>query len=175
MLVRLLERFKFSWQRQSSPDLSWLTSDLAISRAPLAREWPAIKAAGIRSVLDLRLAECAEGVSESVGLAYLNLPVTDGGAPTADEMRYATEWVAGQIAGVGPVLIHCREGLGRSPLVACAALIRLGFPLSEAFLVVRRARPHMVFSDRQIAALQAFAADNPSKQPERNLSRCWAY
>jgi len=141
--------------------LSWLTDDLAVSRAPFAREWTEIQRAGIRSVLDLRESGVSNTIPASSTLAFMHIPIEEYGAPTQDAMRRATAWVAERIVE-GPVLIHCREGIGRSPLIACASLVRLGIPLADAYEILHRARIRVVFTEPQIQALDRFAASRGS-------------
>ena len=65
-------------RRKRGIRLSWLTSDLAVSREPDDDEWPEIHAAGIRAVLDLRSEKPDnEAVVGALGLRYLRLPVEE--------------------------------------------------------------------------------------------------
>ncbi|HLF76327.1 MAG TPA: dual specificity protein phosphatase family protein [Dehalococcoidia bacterium] len=140
-------------------DIAWLTTDLAIASAPKDHEWQAVKDSGIRAVLDLR----AEGYDHSLlaegthGLRYLRLPVMEYEAPSDAELRLVTDWAVERMGAGEPVLVHCREGRGRSAMVACAILIRLGVPLKEAYQMLVNARPHVSLSKSQEALLQHFA------------------
>src|SRR4051794_5180218 len=107
-------------------ELYWLTSDIAVSREPAVDEWRAVREAGVRCVVDLRAEQEDNGVVvQQAGMRYLRLPIDEGGAPTEQELELVTDWIVERIASEGPVLVHCREGRGRSPLVACAALVKL--------------------------------------------------
>lgn len=147
----------FSRNRRSHP-LYWLTSDLAISPAPTPADWPSIHDAGVRSVVDLR-SEMPDNATivERHGLNYLRWPIEEHAAPSEAELRLVTDWILNRIESGGPVLVHCREGRGRSALVACATLVRLGLPLPNAYQALRRVRPQTSLSDEQADLLQRFA------------------
>jgi protein-tyrosine phosphatase len=151
-LAKLLRR------NQTRHRLYWLTSDLAISRAPADGHLPIIHEAGVRSILDLRAeTEDCQPIAHAAGLGYLRLPVKEGDAPKAEELKVLTDWIEQRITTDGPVLVHCREGRGRSAMVACAALVQLGLPLFEAYQALRRARPDVVLNALQDEALRQFA------------------
>lgn len=164
--MSLLDALLARLQRSAKLKLAWITSDLAISRAPMASEWPIVERAGVRGILDLREASVPDSAPTGSTLTYVHIPVEEYAAPTAEAMERATEWIAESIVR-GPVLIHCREGIGRSPLIACAALVRLGIPLSDAYELLHRARIRVVFSDQQIAAIDAFAARRDAQSTGR--------
>jgi protein-tyrosine phosphatase len=144
--------------RRRGLDLYWLTSDIAVSREPELAEWADVVRAGIHSVVDLRAEQPDNALEvQGHGLRYLRLPITDGGAPSDQQLALVTDWIVERIGADGPVLIHCREGRGRSPLVACAALVKLGMPAFEAYQVLRRARPQVALSGEQEEVLRRFA------------------
>lgn len=152
----------------------WLTDDVAVSREPEAGDWPSIGAQGIRCVVDLR-SETPDGESlvRSHGLLYIRVPVDEGSAPTEQELELVTDWILERIAADGPVLVHCREGRGRSPLVACAALVKLGIPPFEAYKLLQRARPDVALNGDQADMLQRFAlahGPNPDAAGGRDVT-----
>jgi protein-tyrosine phosphatase len=153
-------------RRPRGPRLFWLTADLAFSRAPRDAEWRAVRQAGIRCVLDLRAEAHATGSEASAeGLLYLRAPVPEGGVPLDSDLSLLADWIDQSVSDHGPVLVHCREGLGRSPLVACAALVAMGVPVREAYAALRRARPEVSLSDEQAGALERFASRLESGRP----------
>lgn len=162
-------RKMFGSKRRSSLHLSWVTDDLAVSRAPNASEWNDVLAAGLRVVLDLQEEQEANRAAlEAIGLLYRHMPITEYQAPTVAVLIEAADWVNQQIDTAGPVLIHCREGRGRSPMVACAALIQRGVPLLPAFRLVQRARPEVALSVEQTHLLEELARQKspPSEPPQ---------
>jgi len=80
-------------------------------------------------------------LAEAAGLDYVSLPVPDRGLPPDDEAAFAVvESLANAVGDGGRVVVHCRQGIGRAALVACATLIRLGFGADAAMSVVGEAR-----------------------------------
>jgi protein-tyrosine phosphatase len=90
-------------------------------------------------------------------LTYRWLPVIDGQAPPVSQLFEVSAWLGGQL-GSGGVLISCREGRGRSALLACATLMQLGYSVWGAYQVVRRGQPNMVLSDDQMRALEGLSS-----------------
>jgi protein-tyrosine phosphatase len=153
--MRLLPFFK----KRPTLDLSWLTPDLALGSAPLSSQWDALFAAGVGAVLEIR----SEGqddtaVLEARGIPYRREEVVDHGAPTLSELYAIVQWVRGQMEERRKVLVHCRLGLGRSAMVACATLIALGFPLDVAYSMLRKVRPNVQLSSKQVNALESLTA-----------------
>ncbi|HLF71932.1 MAG TPA: dual specificity protein phosphatase family protein [Dehalococcoidia bacterium] len=153
-----LKRLLPKGPKANYPRVYWLSRDLAISPEPADDDWPLLHTASIRVVLDLRAeAEDAAHLAEAHGLRYLRLPIVDGAAPSDASLRLITGWVIERINANGPVLVHCREGRGRSATVACAVLVKLGMPLPQAFAALRRARWDIVLTKPQMEALERFS------------------
>jgi protein-tyrosine phosphatase len=82
---------------------------------------------------DLDLSAEAEIVRQQ-GLQFLSFPIPDYSVPPS--RAKAAEFVAqlGEILNQGSnVIIHCRGGLGRAPLVAASVLATVGVPPAIAF------------------------------------------
>lgn len=145
--------------REQTP-LYWLTYHLAIAPQPSRREWQAIFEAGVRSVVDLR-SQTQDDIQaiESLYMTFRHAPIVDGEAPEIGTLLDVTDWVLDQQATQGPVLIHCREGRGRSAFVAAAVLVRMGVSLPDAYAAVRNARggESISLSDVQVETLELFA------------------
>jgi hypothetical protein len=152
-LRRKPKKTKGNWQP------AWITSDIAVAAAPAERNLPDILAAGIYSIVDLREGQepgyHLEG-DNGDAIMRMNLPTPEGSAPTQEQLKQATAWIKARIEQHGPVLIHCREGRGRSALVACATLVRMGFTPEASFALARRNHPRMQLSDEQHQALDDF-------------------
>ena len=146
------------WRRPKAPEVYLLTDDIAIGPEPAAGALAAIRARGFYGVVDLR--EEAPEIGPQVralDLDYMRAPIVEGAAPTIDELYEITGWVTGHVLSDGPVFVYCREGRGRSAMVAVACLVKLGLPLPEANAILMRARPNAMISTRQMNALEAFA------------------
>jgi uncharacterized protein (TIGR01244 family) len=156
MVFKALRLFRAT---KNNTPLYWLTYHLAIAPQPWRHEWQAIYTAGIRSVVDLRSQTQDDTQAiQALGMTFLHTPVYDGEAPEFETLLAITDWVIDQQATQGPVLLHCREGRGRSAMVGCAVLIRMGISLPEAYRTVRNARGDSVsLSDEQVEALELFA------------------
>ncbi len=89
-------------------------------------------------------------------LKFLHVAVDDRDAPSQEQLDAATDWTLAEIAAGRKVYIHCRSGIGRSPSVACAVLVAIGYPLANAYQIIRRQRPWAAFSESQRAALEEF-------------------
>ena len=156
MVFNALRRLK--GLKDSTP-LYWLTYHLAISPQPWRHEWQAIHTAGVRCVVDLRSQTMDDTETlKSLNMTFRHLPIVDGEATDQATLLELTDWILDQQNEQGPVLVHCREGRGRSAMVGCAVLIRLGVPLPEAYRVVRHSRgEHVSLSNEQVEALEVFA------------------
>jgi len=87
------------------------------------------------------------------------IPMPDGGVPVGIEHlltlaeRLLNEMRDGRVA-----IVHCRDGLGRSGLVACCCLVALGATPTEALGTVRAIRPGAVGHPVQRQCLHSFDA-----------------
>jgi protein-tyrosine phosphatase len=57
------------------------------------------------------------------------------------------------------VLVHCHAGVERTPTVVCAALVMMGWSLTDAYQRVVEVRPEAAPTDGQLSTLRALAAD----------------
>ncbi len=139
-------------------ELHWVDDRLAVMTRPdgtahLADEMTQARDAGLEIIVsclqpseerELELIE-EKPVAEASGLHFLRFRMNDGGTPDDDEAfaafidELAAEHRVGRHIGV-----HCRAGVGRSPLVAAAVLVRLGASASDAWRRVGQARGYPV-------------------------------
>jgi protein-tyrosine phosphatase len=153
------------WRRPHAPKVYFLTDDIAIGPQPAAASLRSVREMGFVGVIDLREETPDTGtLTRAQRLNYMRAPITEGAAPTLDELYEVTGWITAHILEQGPVLVYCREGRGRSAMVAVASLVRLGLPLTEANNMLMRARPTAVISGRQMNALEAFAGSLGAKR-----------
>lgn len=146
------------WRRRPRLNLHWVTDDIAIARQPADSDWPSILKQGIRCVVDLR-AEASDNAAavEHHALCYLRAPIREGEAMSTEELQLTTAWIEEHLGEHGPVLVHCREGRGRSPMLVIASLVRLGLPLHEAYKITTRGQPAVALNSQQQEALEQFA------------------
>ena len=78
---------------------------------------------------------------EACGISYLSFPIRDFGVPHS---KQETLGFAGSLRDClregRSVVIHCRQGIGRSSLMAACVLLLSGTPADEAFKRIEEAR-----------------------------------
>ena len=91
-------------------------------------------------VADLELAQEAE-LCQAHGLEHIAFPIIDRSVPAS---REATRDLASRLANSlregKKVGIHCRQGIGRSSLLAACSLLQLGVEAETAFDLIGGAR-----------------------------------
>lgn len=146
------------WRRGKQLQLHWITDDIAISRQPVGQEWASLREQGVSCVVDLQ-AEAPDNTRDVAEheLCYLRLPIVEGDVAEQTELEQVTAWIDEHAEQHGSVLVHCREGRGRSPMVVLAYLVRLGYPLPEAYRLMTRAHSRVAINAAQQEALVRFA------------------
>jgi protein tyrosine phosphatase (PTP) superfamily phosphohydrolase (DUF442 family) len=128
------------------------TGRLGVSSRPRGGDWlsdevASWRSAGVDVVVSLLTAEEqreldleAEAVaSTNVGLTFFSLPVPDRSVPGSGVEALTQRLRARLVAGES-VLIHCRQGIGRSACLAASVLVVLGVHAAEALAGIRQAR-----------------------------------
>jgi protein-tyrosine phosphatase len=91
-------------------------------------------------VADLGL-EAEEVLCAAQAIDFRAFPIPDRGIPSdAKEAREVAEIIFAFGEAGKSVAIHCRAGIGRSALIAGAALVRAGLQPDEAFAAIAEAR-----------------------------------
>jgi Cyclin-dependent kinase inhibitor 3 (CDKN3) len=144
---------------------------LAIMPRPRGGDWLADEVASWRSagidivlslltpgeVSDLELLQ-EKSLCEATGIRFLTFPIDDRSVPASREatLNLLTE-LARLLAEGMNVAIHCRQGIGRAPLIAIGVLVLAGLDRQIAKKRVSAARgvpvPETVQQDEWIAAL----------------------
>lgn len=150
------DSMKFSWFKRGGLELHWVTDDIAISGKPSVKDWPRIARAGIASVVDLQ-GEAPKDLSR-YRLRYYAAPIPDRGSPGLSQLDGIVTFVRRELDHGNKVLVHCDKGIGRSALIACAVLVDLGFPPTQAYEIVKRGQPSALFATGQVDTLDEFAA-----------------
>jgi protein-tyrosine phosphatase len=157
--------------------LNWIntpwTGRLAVSARPRGGHWLAgdLKAwreAGATVVLSLLEAhenadlglEDEPTTTATVGLQFISFPIEDRNVPTSSE---ATRALLNQLESLlsegANILIHCRQGIGRSGLIAVATLLCAGVEFDESIGRVSSARGiEIPETQEQLNWLRSFAA-----------------
>ena len=141
-----------------STELFWIEGPwrgrLAISARPRGGDWlpdeiRAWRMAGVATVASLLEADEAAGLNleqereicETNGIEFLSLPIEDRNVPTSHAAtRKFVDRLYRKLRGGGAVNVHCRQGIGRSGLIAASLLIEGGAAPDEAIRQVTAAR-----------------------------------
>jgi protein-tyrosine phosphatase len=80
-------------------------------------------------------------LSNAAGIEFVEFPIVDRGIPASREAAVElTIELARRLVDGKNVAIHCRQGLGRAPLLAIAILVQAGLDFPTAKEHVRQAR-----------------------------------
>jgi hypothetical protein len=75
------------------------------------------------------------------GMQYLSFPIPDQCAPASREDTLQLVTRLGALLSQGKnVIVHCRGGVGRSPMIAACVLVTAGLTADEAFKKISDAR-----------------------------------
>ena len=140
------------------PDVYWINGPwpgrLAILARPRGADWledevEAWKEIGIDTVVslltqseavELSLTKESDLVRRS-GLTFINFPIADYSVPQSQgATRQLVDELRDQLSQGNKVGIHCRQGIGRSSLVAACILVTLGENSGDAFSQIESAR-----------------------------------
>ena len=126
---------------KSSFDYSNITENMLISGEYDENDIFTIQKLGINCVIDMRSESLFdESLFESIGIKYFNIPVDNYFAPELEQIDTAIEYIKSHITTDNNILIHCKEGVGRSSLIIIAYLITTGLDLFESMEIVKSNR-----------------------------------
>lgn len=141
---------------------------LYIGADPDRRAVAALSRAGVSHVVDLR--SDASRVSRWPGEVTVEVcGLAEYQAPSAEDLRKIASRGAELLSSGATVFIHCREGIQRAPMVACAVLMEAGWTLADAFRLVSTRRPVTAMSEVQLRVLRELDANRgaPSALTQR--------
>ena len=140
------------------PDVYWIKGPwpgrLAILARPRGADWledevEVWKEIGLDTVVSLltRSEEVELSLTEESdlarrrGLTFINFPIPDYSVPRSQgATRQIVDELGNQLSRGNNVGIHCRQGIGRSSLVAACILVALGESSGNAFKQIKSAR-----------------------------------
>jgi len=162
------------------PDLFWIpgpwSGRLALVMRPRGGDWLEDELSGWRNagvdtlVSLLDDAETAEfglqregEFAEAAGIGFISFPICDRSVPdSAAAARLLLSKLTSNLESGRNIAIHCRQGIGRSALIAAAVLVTSGMPPDEAIRVVSTARGRTTpETQAQIEWIRQMAADSP--------------
>jgi protein-tyrosine phosphatase len=129
--------------------------------------------AGVQVLVSALCAEEAErlelageaAAATGAGLEFINFPIVDGLVPEPGSLAAGrlADRLAEDLRAERYVVTHCLAGIGRSSLLAGAALIRLGTTPDQAWRLIRAARGlHVPENLHQERWLYEFAEGAPA-------------
>jgi len=110
------------------------------------RNWGAVAVVTLLDSLEIRIHGVSDlpNTAEWLNLLWFHLPVDNKGIPGQNfELLWSS---AGQqlrqlLREGKQIIIHCKEGIGRSAIIAVRLLIELGTPAEQAIKLVQKAKP----------------------------------
>ena len=141
-----------------TPDLFWIPGpwrgNLAVSTRPRGGDWAEDEArgwrqAGIEIVVSLleaneaaELGLAREGeAAQAAGMRFLSFPIPDRDVPSAmAPARMLLKQLSEELESGHNVAVHCRQGIGRSGLIAVGTLAAAGIDIESAIRTVSTAR-----------------------------------
>lgn len=126
---------------------------LALAARPRGGDWldgemARWRQAGVDTVLSLLTSEEEDDLdlvnegpeAEAHGVAFVSFPIPDYQVPSSEsELAKVLERLAADLSSGKNVLVHCRGGIGRSPLVAACLLVMKGWDPEKAVRLLRAA------------------------------------
>ncbi len=139
-------------------NMDWVTPALVVGGDFPTAAIPALAAVGIRAVIDLRSEDRDDAAAlAGSGITYLHLPTQDHCALSQLDMDAGVAFAAPRLQR-GGVLVHCREGIGRSVTLCLCILTAGGAEPLEAMRTIKAARVWASPSPPQFDAFAAWLA-----------------
>lgn len=130
--------------------LSWITEHIAVGTPPNEEDLNELQQMGIEAIIDVRSEDCDdETLIEKMGIKFLHIEVDDGYSPALEQLKEIFEFANPLLDEGKKILIHCRNGYGRSPLVIIALLIERGMSTFQAVNLVEKNYPLTMFTPFQ--------------------------
>jgi len=136
---------------------------LAVSARPRGGDWlddeiKGWRASRVHTVISLLMPDEVDdlGLNEEAahckaeGIAFISFPIADRGVPRSREQaQKLLRSLEKALAAGKSVVIHCRQGLGRSALIAAGLLVLGGTKPEEAFACLSASRGSSVPETRE--------------------------
>jgi protein-tyrosine phosphatase len=150
-----------------TPALHWIkgrwAGRLALSARPRGGDWledevKGWRASGVDTVVSLLTPDEVDdlGLNEEAarckaeGIALVSFPIPDRSVPRSrEEAEKLLRSVEKALAAGNTVVVHCRQGLGRSALIAAGLLVLEGTKPQEAFACLSGSRGSSVPETRE--------------------------
>lgn len=145
--------------------MEWITRDIAIGDVDDARRFDELCSAGIASILSLN--GWPNSAFNLHGLTWRCVELIDGHGNDVRQLQQAVCYLHDLLTR-GPVLVHCMQGVSRSPLVVASYLAdRTGRPFEECLEEVSLVRKRTCL---QPGLLELRRAYETAIQPHERLT-----
>ncbi len=143
-----------------SPDAAELIPGLYVGAAPSRRAARLMARKGITYAVDLR-SDAGPDARWPATVRTSNYPLLEYEAPGVRALHEIGQRVAARINAGDGVYVHCRAGVQRAPMVACAVLLHLGWSLAAAYDLVSSRRTVTAMSEAQLTVLRELEGTLP--------------
>jgi protein-tyrosine phosphatase len=148
-------------------DAAEIVPGLYIGAAPDRRSTSALVRAGVSHVMDVRADAAQDRARWPAEVSVEFRGLIEYAAPAVETLAAIADKIAGLMASGTTVFVHCREGIQRAPMVACATLMATGWSLADAFRIVSTRRPITAMSAAQLQVLRELEAIYRARLPLR--------
>ncbi len=138
--------------------MSMVTPQLFVGGQHRPRGWAKMRLIGITAVVNMR-EPWHDDVKKGIGgERHLHLATRDNTPPAIEQLDEGVRFIADEIERGGKVYVHCGVGVGRAPTMAAAYLVSTGMTVDEALDAIRKVRPFIHPTSKQIQRLHEYAA-----------------
>ena len=131
-----------------------ITNKIFVSPEITDDDISAIRDDGFVAIVDLRAEERDdEGLIRQSGMSYLHIDIIDHMNPDTGQVEQVFDFVDPLLDSGRKVLLHCKNGTGRSTLIAIAILAHRGMGLARAWSYVEDQVPNIGLTESQILFL----------------------
>ena len=136
--------------------LARITPNLYVGGQHYPKGWQDFLKEGITAIVNMREEEYDDAKNGVATEKYLHLPTIDNTPPTLDMLQQGADFIADEINNGGKVYVHCKVGVGRASTMAIAYLISQGMTRDEAIAKIKKVRPFIHPTWRQLDRLAEF-------------------
>tara|TARA_B100000945_G_C20425488_1_gene620294 strand:+ start:3015 stop:3518 length:504 start_codon:yes stop_codon:yes gene_type:complete len=122
-------------------DISQIDDNLFLSGEYKENDLMSIHKLGIKCVIDMRSETIFDGQKfNDLGIEYHNIPVDNFYPPDDNKTLFGIEIIKKHINSNQKILVHCKEGVGRSPYIIAGYLITQGYSVYESLSLIKSKR-----------------------------------
>ena len=136
--------------------MDWITREIAIGNCDDARRFDVLRSEGIAGILSLT--GWPNGASNTHGVTWRCVELIDGHGNPVSQLRDAV-WQLHELVEKGRVLVHCMEGVSRSPLVVASYLAdKAARPFDDCLQEISNLRKWVALQPGLMELRQAYEA-----------------